>query len=299
MINRRSAFLILVAAAGLLGWILTAPKPLDHKALAKLTNAPADIELGRDVFWAAGCASCHVAPGKEETDAPNLAGGQKFPSDFGTFLAPNISQDPTHGIGNWTLAQFANAVQRGVSPEGQHYYPAFPYNAYNKATTTDIAALYAFMKTLPADPTPNQAHEVSFPFNIRRAVGGWKLFFSNDDWMLEGNLDASETRGRYLSEALAHCAECHSPRNILGGIQTNKWLGGAPDPSGKGTVPNITPAKLDWVDADVLNYLTTGFTPEYDTAGGHMVSVISNLARLPDSDREAIVAYLRAVPAVE
>jgi mono/diheme cytochrome c family protein len=267
--------------------------------LTALNTAPADAEAGRDIFWAAGCASCHVAPGAKETDAPQLAGGQKFPSDFGTFLAPNISQDDTHGIGQWSLEDFANAVQRGVSPNGQHYYPAFPYNAYNKADPSDIAALYAFMKTLPSDPTPNQAHEVGIPFNIRRAVGGWKLLFSNDNWTLQGELDELQTRGRYLSEALAHCSECHTPRNLIGGLQTSRWLGGAPDPSGKGTVPNITPAKLDWVDLDVMNYLTTGFTPEFDTAGGHMVSVIKNLARLPDSDRKAIVAYLNAVPPVE
>jgi mono/diheme cytochrome c family protein len=230
---------------------------------------------------------------------PLLTGGQNFPSAFGTFIAPTISQDETHGIGAWTLEEFANAVQRGVSPEGQHYYPAFPYNAYNKAESADIAALYAFMKTLPADPTPSMAHEVGFPFSIRRSLGGWKLLFSNDNFVLSGDLNPVETRGRYLAEALAHCGECHTPRNILGGLNRAKWLSGAPDPSGKGKIPNITPAKFKWNDLDVMNYLTNGFTPDFDTAGGHMVPVIQNLARLPESDRQAITAYLRAIAPVE
>lgn len=287
-----------VVIAAVSGWFLTGPKPLSDDRISVIRAASADIEAGRNVFWAAGCASCHVAPGAEETDAPLLTGGQKFPSDFGTFHAPNISQDSEHGIGNWDLDQFANAVQRGISPNGQHYYPAFPYTAYANATPEDIAALFAFMKTLPPDSTPNIAHEVGFPFNIRRSVGGWKLLFFKEGWAVEGDLSPEATRGRYLSEALSHCAECHTPRNLIGGLERSAWLSGAPDPSGKGSVPNITPAKLDWSDLDIENYLTTGFTPEYDTAGGHMVSVVQNLARLPQSDRQAIVAYLNTIPPI-
>lgn len=105
-------------------------------------------------------------------------------------------------------------------------------------------------------------------------------------------------RGRYLVEALGHCAECHTPRNILGGLQTSRWLAGAPNPTGKGRVPNITPAKLKWSDADILYYFTTGFTPDFDTVGGLMVEVVENLAQMPRDDLVAIIAYLRAIPPV-
>ncbi len=284
----------LVAAGGL--YVLARPKPLAAAAVADLTGDPAKGEL---VFWAAGCASCHMAE-KAEGDAQLvLSGGQRFPSTFGTFIAPNISQDPDQGIGSWSLLDLANAITRGVSPEGEHYYPALPYGSYAKMEMQDVANLYTFLKTLPADPTPSQPHELGFPFNIRATIGGWKLLFLSDDWVLPGNLTPTATRGRYIAEAMAHCGECHTPRNLLGGLDKSHWLGGAPNPSGDGRIPNITPAKLGWVAADIVQYLTTGFTPDYDSVGGHMVHVVENMARLPESDRQAVAEYLLAVPSVE
>ena len=284
----------LVAAGGL--YVLARPKPLAAAAVADLTGDPAKGEL---VFWAAGCASCHMAE-KAEGDAQLvLSGGQRFPSTFGTFIAPNISQDPDQGVGSWSLLDLAKAITRGVSPEGEHYYPALPYGSYAKMEMQDVANLYTFLKTLPADPTPSQPHELGFPFNIRATIGGWKLLFLSDDWVLPGNLTPTATRGRYIAEAMAHCGECHTPRNLLGGLDTSRWLGGAPNPSGDGRIPNITPAKLGWVAADIVQYLTTGFTPDYDSVGGHMVHVVENMARLPESDRQAVAEYLLAVPSVE
>lgn len=284
----------LVAAGGL--YLVTRPKPLDDSAVANLTG---DAARGELVFWASGCASCHMAEKAEGAAQLVLAGGQKFPSDFGTFIAPNISQDPDHGIGTWSLLDLANAIKRGVSPEGEHYYPALPYASYAKMDMQDVADLYAFMKTLPADPTPSQPHELGFPFNIRDTIGVWKLMFLSDDWALPGNLTPTATRGRYIAEALAHCGECHTPRNALGGMDTARWLGGAPNPSGDGRIPNITPGKLGWTDADIVQYLTTGFTPDYDSVGGHMAHVVENMARLPETDRQALAEYLLAVPTVE
>lgn len=284
----------LVAAGGL--YVMARPKPLAAAAVADLTGDAAKGEL---VFWATGCASCHMADKAEGEAELVLSGGQRFPSDFGTFIAPNISQDPEHGIGNWSLLDLANAITRGVSPEGEHYYPALPYASYAKMQMQDVADLYAFMKTLPADPTPSQPHELGFPFNIRESIGGWKLLFLSDDWVLPGNLTPTAARGRYIAEAMAHCGECHTPRNLLGGMDTARWLGGAPNPSGDGRVPNITPGKLGWAAADIVQYLTTGFTPEYDSVGGHMVHVVENMARLPESDRQAVAEYLLAVPSVE
>ncbi|KAF0114239.1 MAG: diheme cytochrome c-type [Rhodobacteraceae bacterium] len=284
----------LIAAGGL--YVMARPKPLAAAAVADLTGDPVH---GEQVFWAAGCASCHMADKAEGEAQLVLSGGQRFPSDFGTFIAPNISQDPAQGIGSWTLLDLANAITRGVSPEGDHYYPALPYAAYAKLEMQDVADLFAFLKTLPADPTPSQPHELGFPFSIRDSIGAWKLLFLSDDWALAGNLTPTATRGRYIAEAMAHCGECHTPRNVLGGLDTARWLGGAPNPTGDGRIPNITPGKLGWTSGDIVQYLTTGFTPEYDSVGGHMAHVVENMARLPESDRLAVAEYLLAVPSVE
>ena len=279
---------VLVAAAGL--W-MTRARPLPGDALAGLSG---DATRGEAVFLAAGCASCHAAPGAE--DKRLLSGGQRFVSDFGTFVAPNISPDPTHGIGGWTLAEFASALKRGVSPQGRHYYPAFPYTAFAKMEDQDIADLWAYWQGLPASDAPSLPHEVGFPFSIRRGIGLWKLLYLNEDWVMAGDLDPQLTRGRYLVEALAHCGECHTPRGALGGLDTGRWLAGAPNPSGKGQIPGLTPDKLSWGAEDIAYYLETGFTPDYDSAGGHMVAVVENFAKLTAEDRAAVAAYVKAVP---
>lgn len=273
-------------------WVLSAPRPLPDGATAGLVG---EATRGEAVFHAAGCASCHMAPGSIGAAQLVLAGGQTFPSAFGTFIAPNISPSEA-GIGGWTLAQFANAVQRGVSPEGSHYFPAFPYAAYARMELQDLADLKAFMDGLPASDAPSLPHDLGFPFNIRRSLGLWKLLFLPKDWVIAGDLTPQETRGRYLAEALAHCGECHTPRNLLGGLDTGRWLAGGPNPSGQGTIPNITPAKLTWSEEEIVAYLTTGFTPEFDSVGGHMAHVVENFARLPESEAAAVAAYLKRVP---
>lgn len=274
----------LAVLAGAAGLYLTRPVGVDPAAYAGLTG---DAGRGEQVFHASGCRSCHKSP--DTPDSPALVGGAAFPSPFGTFHAPNISTDPTQGIGGWTLAQFANAVQRGVSPEGQHYYPAFPYTSYIRLTPQDVTDLWAYMQTLPADATPSKPHEVGFPFNIRRGLGLWKQLFLTEDWIVA---DAASDRGRYLVEAAAHCGECHTPRNAIGGTDLANWLAGAPNPSGRGTIPDIRPATLGWSAGDIAYYLESGFTPDFDNAGGHMADVVENMAKLPASDREAIAAYL-------
>lgn len=285
-------FLILLGLAGLAAfYVITIPRGVDEARFAGLTG---DTARGATVFHASGCASCHTEPKTDFSATPVLAGGQSFPSDFGTFLAPNISPSAEHGIGEWTLPEFANAVQRGVSPEGKHYFPVFPYTAYARMTEQDIADLKAFMDTLPASDTPSQPHQVGFPFNIRRSLGGWKLLFANSDWVLEVADTPELVRGRYIVEAQAHCAECHTPRNPLGGLDTSAWLTGAFLP-GEGKVPGITPQELDWSARDVAFYLESGFTPDFDSAGGPMAHVIENMGQLTPEDRDAIAAYLQAL----
>ncbi len=282
-------------AAGLL-WLLARPNPMGAAELAGLTG---DSAHGAQVFWAAGCASCHMATGAKGDAQLVLTGGQRFPSDFGTFIAPNISPDPDHGIGGWSVLDLANALTRGVGRAGEHLYPALPYASYAKMRLQDVADLHAFLQTLPPDATPSQPHELDFPFSRRETLGVWKLFYLNGDWAVPGSLTPTAERGRYIAEALAHCGECHTPRTMLGGMDSARWLGGAPNPSGEGRIPNITPGKLGWTAADIVQYLTTGFTPEFDSVGGHMAHVVENVARLPQGDRQAVAEYLLAVPSVE
>ena len=293
---KRLLLLVLLCAvlgAGL-GWYLTAPPPLDREYAA---GHQPDAANGALVFAAAGCASCHAAPEATGADKLVLAGGHRFASDFGMFIAPNISPGP-QGIGGWDLPAFARAVTQGVSPEGQHYFPAFPYTSYAGMTPEDVSDLFAYMAGLPVSDAPSLDHEVGFPFNIRRALGGWKLLFAHEGHQLDGDFGPELTRGRYLVEVLGHCAECHTPRNALGGLERSAWLSGAPNPSGKGEIPNITPGALDWSESDLVYYFESGFTPDYDSVGGSMAAVVSNLAQLPESDRVAIAAYLKAIPPI-
>lgn len=293
-ILRLVALLALIGAAAAF-WV-TQPQPLPAAALAGLTG---DAVNGERVFHLSGCASCHAAPGAEGEARLVLAGGERFETAFGTFVAPNISTDADHGIGGWTLPQFANAVMRGLSPEGAHYYPAFPYAAYSRATPQDIADLWAFWQGLPASDTPSVPHDLAPPWSIRRAVGVWKWLYMPTDWVVAGTLSQEARRGRYLVEVLGHCAECHTARDGLGGLVTARWLAGAPNPSGRGSIPNITPAALDWSAEDIAIYLSSGFTPEFDVVGGSMAHVVENLAQVPEEDRLAIAAYLAAVPPAE
>lgn len=287
-----SGLALFVLASGI---ILTAPRAGSPDRFAGLVG---DKAHGEQVFWATGCASCHMADGAVGDAQLVLSGGQSFVTEFGTFKAPNISTDPVQGIGSWDLATFAFAIVDGISSKGQHLYPAMPYAAYNKMEPQDIVDLKAYMDTLPASTEPNQPHQLSFPFNIRRSIGLWKLMFVSTDWQISDPLSPEATRGRYIAEAMAHCAECHTPRNLMGGLDRSRWLAGAPNPDGKGRTPNITPAALKWSADDIVAYLTTGFTPEFDSVGGHMAHVVENMARLPESDRQAVAAYLAAVPPV-
>ncbi|WP_170476487.1 c-type cytochrome [Ruegeria arenilitoris] len=282
-----------VTVVGLTGLMLTRPQRVDEAQLAGISP---DLTRGESVFYAAGCASCHSAPDASGDEKLVLTGGRRFQTDFGTFVAPNISSDPEAGIGSWSALDLANALIHGTGPKMEHYYPAFPYTSYTNMTAEDIVSLHAFLNTLPAVATESDPHEIGFPFNIRRSLGGWKFLYLKPGWVVQEDLNDQEQRGRYLVEALGHCAECHTPRNSLGGLKRDLWLAGAPNPNGKGRIPGLTTNQLDWSEADIAEYLKSGFTPDYDSAGGEMVEVIENTSRLTDSDRLAIAAYLKAVP---
>ncbi|TDH38812.1 c-type cytochrome [Pseudohoeflea suaedae] len=288
-----------VIGAGIF-WFVTEPHPVSDERLAAIEAADADAARGESLFWAGGCASCHAADGAEGEDRLVLSGGHRLTSDFGTFVVPNISTDAKAGMGGWDLKSFANAMLAGIGPDGSHLYPSFPYGSYIRMSDQDVADLYAFMQTLPASDEINAPHELNFPFSIRRLVGGWKFLFLNNDPRVElANADDQLSRGQYLVEGPGHCGECHTPRNLLGGLKAAEWLAGAPNPEGEGIVPNITPGGPDisaWSASDIAYYLESGFTPDFDSVGGSMVDVQKNMAELEAADREAIAAYLKAVP---
>lgn len=296
--------LIGLGIAGFL--LLTAPDRLPASAIA--AERSGDAGRGARIYWAGGCASCHAAAGAKGDDRLKLGGGAPLQTPFGRFYAPNISPHPTAGIGLWSIGDFANAMQRGVDPDGRHLYPAFPYGSYQRMTPGDIADLFAYLRTLPPVATAAPETALSFPFSIRRGVGLWKLAFMGDSSpviALPEGTPAPVRAGQYLVEGPGHCGECHSPRSFkgAGGLDHARWLAGAAvldGPAGSGArTPNITPGKggiADWSANDIADYLETGFTPDYDSVGGAMVEVQANMAKLTADDRAAIAAYLKAIP---
>ncbi len=289
-----------IAAAGF--WLLTMPQRLPDTAVAAASQGIA--ARGERIFWAGGCASCHAAAGSKGAERFRLGGGAPLKTPFGSFHAPNISPDPAVGIGRWTITDFANAMQRGVDPEGRHLYPAFPYAAYQRMTKGDVADLFAFLKTLPPVATAAPDNDLAFPFSIRRGIGLWKRTVMADAGpviALPTGQPAAVNLGQYLVEGPGHCGECHTQRKLrgLGGLDTGHWLGGAASVDGPGKVPNITPGKTgigSWSAGEIADYLATGFTPDYDSVGGSMVEVQANMAKLTPDDRAAIAAYLKAIP---
>ena len=297
MLRRILLGLILVGAVGAgIFWWLTIPAVV---APASLPPRAPNLANGLTTFNAGGCSSCHAVP--NQPDRLKLGGGLAMPSPFGTFYVPNISSDPTYGIGRWTEADFVTAVLKGTSPDGMHYFPAFPYPSYQHMTIEDVRDLFAYLKTLAPVTGKLRDHDVPFPFNIRRNVGVWKwLFMDGKPFSPDAAHSASWNRGAYLVNGPGHCAECHSPRNFLGGIVAAQRFAGGPNPEGEGWVPNITQKGLaEWSAKDIAYFLETGQTPDGDTAGGSMVRVIKNTSQLPPEDRAAIAEYLKSLPPVE
>jgi mono/diheme cytochrome c family protein len=290
------ALLLAGAAAFAVYWWLTAPPIMLAVMEGAYTPSPAN---GQVIFNAGGCPSCHAVPG--QPDRLKLGGGLAIPSPFGTFYAPNISPDPADGIGRWTEADFVTAVTKGISPDGTHYFPAFPYTSYQHAKVEDVRDLFAYLKTLPKVTGKVRDHDLPFPFNIRRNVGIWNLLFADGKPFAADSARSSQwNRGAYLVNSFGHCAECHSPRNFLGGIVAAQRFAGAPNLEGEGWVPNITQKGLgDWSEKDIAYFLQTGETPDNDSASGAMARVIKNISQLPPADRAAMADYLKDLPAVE
>jgi len=290
-----AAVLVLAALAGG-GWVLSAPRPAFDRTGNAIPDQGGDPDKGRLVFAAGDCASCHASPG--QTDRFRLGGGMALASLYGTFRVPNISPDPVDGIGRWRTVDLANALLSGVSPAGTHYYPVFPYSSFVHMTVADVGDLMAFLRTLPPVAGRPPPHELTFPFTIRRFLGFWKLLFLDRRALpMDPGRGAAWNRGRYLVEAVAHCAECHSTRDVFGAVKPATRFAGGPNPEGTGFAPNITPAGIGtWSVQDIVAALTTGRTPDGRVMGASMADVVTNMAMLPQSDREAIAVYIKSLP---
>jgi mono/diheme cytochrome c family protein len=288
--------IVLAAIGAGVFWLLTWPATL---AAEDLPNHSPDLANGAYIFAAGGCTHCHAAPGAKGDDTLKLAGGLALATPFGKFHVPNISPDPEHGIGGWTTAEFVTSMKHGVGRNGEHLYPAFPYASYQRMRIEDLIDLKAYLDTLPASAERNKPHQLPFPFSIRRGLGLWQLLYV-DGKTFAPDADASDlvNRGAYLVQGPGHCGECHTPRGFDGGPLAARTLTGGPAPEGTGSIPNITPHETgigSWSEADIANFLETGFTPEFDSAGGAMAEVVRSMAMLPRDDLEAIAAYLKTV----
>jgi len=260
-----------------------------------------DVTRGAQVFWAGGCAACHASPGSPADAVPRLGGGRELNSRFGTFRMPNISPDRVHGIGAWTYRQFVDAMRRGVSPSGQHYYPAFPYTSYARMRPGDLADLWSYLKSLPPVARPDRPHALRFPYSQRRLLGPWKRRYLRPGPVMTVPGGAVVARGRYLVEGAGHCGACHTPRDAMGGPDYDRWLAGSDTAGGYGA-PNITPANAFLAEsgtAEIAAALLPARTHRQSGRyGSAMQAVRRDLAHLPAADRLAIAAYLKAIPAV-
>ncbi|MGY2901448.1 c-type cytochrome [Bradyrhizobium sp. URHC0002] len=285
-----------LVGAAIATWLITTPRPAFAHDAEPALDGQADAAKGKLIFAAGDCASCHASPG--QSDRLRLGGGLALASPYGTFRVPNISMDPVDGIGSWRTVDLANALLSGVSPRGSHYYPSFPYSSYVKMKLSDVSDLMAYLRTLPAVAGKAPAHELVLPFQIRRFVGFWKfLYFDREPIVPDPGRGDAWNRGQYLTEALAHCAECHSSRDIFGAIKPKTRFAGGQDPEGVGYIPNITPKRIgDWKQEDIAEVLKTGATPNHGRVGSSMTDVVTNTAMLPQTDRDAIAAYIRSLP---
>ena len=264
-----------------------------------------DAEAGRRIFAATGGCTCHTNyPGEGDT-APLLAGGRALETPFGVYYSSNITPDRETGIGDWTDADFIRAMREGLSPEGEHYFPVFPYTSFTGLSRQDLIDMKAYLDSLPAIRRENRSPGAIFPFSWRATIAGWKLM-NFTPGRIEPDPERSDAwnRGRYLVEAAAHCGECHTPRTLTGGLDGSMRLAGSLEgPEGE-LAPNITPDDRtgigSWSKPDLVWYLETGLKPDGDDTQGLMSEVIEHgYANLPADDLEAIATYLATVPAIE
>jgi mono/diheme cytochrome c family protein len=290
------------------GWGSGAIVPLIASLLFALFTAPLHgealnaslVQRGRYVAIAGDCISCHT-----RADGAPFAGGLAFRTPFGTVYSTNITPDRETGIGGWTEAEFSRALRQGVDKNGQHLYPVFPYPYFTKISDADVAALYAFLRAIPAVKYVAPDNDMTFPFGVRRLLGVWKsLYFQEGRFVPDKSKSAQWNRGAYLVEGLGHCSACHTPRNYLGGEKADQLMTGGVyqeslddqpiDWSAANLTSGVTGLQA-WPLQDLTDYLKVGYSP-HASVSGPMISVVMNSTRsLTREDDEAIATYLKNI----
>ena len=281
-----------IAIAGLTSGILCA-LPAAAAATAEGTHSIA--QRGAYLAAAGDCVSCHTA----DAGKP-FAGGYRINTPFGDLLAPNITPDPDTGIGRWSAEDFYRALHQGVNRHGQDMYPAMPYTFYTRVTRADSDAIFAYLQTVPAVRNAVEVNHLNFPFNQRWTMAGWReLFFNEGTFAPDARKSASWNRGAYLVEGLGHCSACHSPRDVLGGIEQKHQYTGA-DIDGwfaPNLSSNLHVGLGSWTAQEIATYLKTGARPGTTTAFGPMAEVVHNsTSQLTDADLAAMGEYLKSLP---
>lgn len=287
-----------IGAAGA-GFFFFWPHSLpDVSASALQPTGAALIARGEYLATAADCAACHTTKGGKP-----FAGGLPFKLPFGTIYSSNITTDPDHGIGAWSDAEFVRAVRSGVGVHGENLYPAFPYASYALMTTDDILAVRAYLRTLAPVSEDAPSNSLAFPFNQRWLMRGWNLLFlPSRPFENDPSKDEQWNRGAYLVEALEHCGECHTPRGLMFQRKQSEALSGSEVDGWKAW--NITSNPDSgiglWTNDEIGSFLSKGHANGHGPAGGAMREAVDlSLSKLPTSDIEAIVSYLRTVPPIE
>jgi mono/diheme cytochrome c family protein len=282
----------------ILGW-LAAALPALLFASWSIGTAPdarqTQVQRGEYLARAGDCISCHTTQG----GAP-YAGGYRLDTPFGYVLSSNITPDPDTGIGRWSFDDFYRAMHHGVNKDGQDLYPAMPYDFYSKVTRADVAAIFAYLLTVQPVRNEVAANHMEFPFSLRSTMGVWReLYFKEGAFKPDPARPPAWNRGAYLVEGLGHCSGCHSPRNVIGGIEKGKDFTGAvidgwfaPD-----LTTDIATGLGAWTVDEIAAYLKTGVAKGRTTAFGPMAEVVQNsLSYLTDADLRAMAEYLKAIP---
>ncbi|HEY2254556.1 MAG TPA: molybdopterin cofactor-binding domain-containing protein, partial [Variovorax sp.] len=275
--------------AGLLGWrSVIAPVSLSAPVFSEAT-----VERGRMLAALGDCAVCHTAPGGHSN-----AGGRAMQTPFGRIFSTNLTPDAETGLGRWSFSAFQRALREGVSRDGHHLYPAFPYTAFAKTSDDDLQALYAYFMSLPPVRAQTPAAELKFPFGLRPLMAGWNaLFHDPAPYRPVATQSAEWNRGAYLVNGLGHCGACHTPRNALGAEQDGAaFLSGAMvDGWEAPALTALSASAVPW-NADALyDYLRRGHAQHHGSAGGPMAEVVRELAAVPDADIRAMATYLASL----
>jgi nicotinate dehydrogenase subunit B len=257
------------------------------------TWSAATLERGRLLAAAGACVVCHTAP-----DGPENAGGRALQTPFGSMYSRNITPDPQTGIGGWSYPAFERAMREGISRDGKHLYPAFPYTAFRTINDADMQALYAWLMAQPPVIQPGKANDLRFPWSLRPLLAGWNaLFLRKGEYQIQAGRSEQWNRGAYLVNGAGHCAACHSPRNVLGALKGGRWFlaGGTVDGWDAPALNALSTAPVPWAEEQLFAYLSTGYSAAHGVAAGPMGPVVTELAKLPAADVRAMAVYLASL----